>query len=251
MGHDVVGTFCRQEGEPGGRRLDTRRRDDVAALVDEVCPEAIINAAYLQSDWATTAEGGMHVAAAAGRALLVHVSSDAVFSGGAPEYDETAAPDPVTPYGAAKAAAELAVRGLVPDATIVRTSLIVSSGESIPERLVHDLATGKRAGALFTDDIRCPVHVADLAAAVLELVGVPGVHHVAGPEAISRHELGVLIARRDGLDEHALPRALRADSGLPGAIAVRLNGDLTRSRLRIRVRGAREFLGRDVRCPAA
>ncbi len=71
---------------------------------------------------------------------------------------------------------------------------------------------------------------------------MPGVHHVAGPDAISRHELGVLITRRDGLDEHALPTALRAGSGLPGAIAVRLNAEVTRSRLTIRLRGAREFL---------
>jgi dTDP-4-dehydrorhamnose reductase len=39
----------------------------------------------------------------------VHVSSDVVFSGSAPRYGEAAPPDPVTPYGAAKAAAETAV----------------------------------------------------------------------------------------------------------------------------------------------
>ncbi|WP_436531364.1 SDR family oxidoreductase [Actinoplanes sp. HUAS TT8] len=243
-GHDVVGTFHRQPIERG-RPLDIRDRAEVAALVADVRPELIVNAAYLQADWATTADGGMHVAAAAAtaQAPLVHVSSDAIFSGSAPEYDETAAPDPVTPYGAAKAAAEVAVRGLVTDAAIVRTSLIVSNGESPTERFVHELATGQRVGALFTDDIRCPVHVADLAAAVLELAGVPGVHHVAGPEAISRHALGVLIARRDGLDPDALPTALRAGSGLPGAVAVRLHGEATQKRLTTRVRGVREFLG--------
>ncbi|GIF13982.1 RmlD substrate binding domain-containing protein [Actinoplanes teichomyceticus] len=72
----------------------------------------IINAAYRQADWATTADGGMHVAAAAAavRVRLVHVSSDAIFSGQAERYDETATPDPITPYGAAKGAAEVAVR---------------------------------------------------------------------------------------------------------------------------------------------
>ncbi|GAA2878750.1 dTDP-4-dehydrorhamnose reductase [Actinoplanes cyaneus] len=243
-GHEVTATFHSHPIGPGGRRVDIRRRDEVATLVAAVRPEVIINAAYQQADWATTADGGMHVAAAAAEtnALLVHVSSDAIFSGSAPEYDESARPDPITPYGAAKAAAEVAVRGLVPAAAIVRTSLIVASGESPTESLVSDLATGKRTGALFTDDLRCPVHVTDLAAAVLELAGVPGVHHVAGPDAMSRHELGVLIARRDGLDENALPTALRADSGLPGAIAVRLNAKATQSRLTTRLRGAREFL---------
>lgn len=254
-GHQVTATFHRREISPGSRRLDIRRRADVAALVADVRPEVIINAAYLQADWATTAEGGMHVAAAAGEARLVHVSSDAIFSGAADRYDETATPDPITPYGAAKAAAEVAVRGPVADAAIVRTSLIIgpgksptardaggSAGESLIERFVRDLATGVREGVLFTDDIRCPVHVSDLAAAILELTHVPGVHHVAGPDAISRHELGVLIARRDGLDEHALPTALRAASGLPGALAVRLDCAVTQSRLTTRLRGARDFL---------
>ncbi|GEB49913.1 hypothetical protein SCA03_24640 [Streptomyces cacaoi] len=30
---------------------------------------------------------------------------------------------------------------------------------------MHDLVAGTRSGVLFTDDVRCPVHVADLAAA--------------------------------------------------------------------------------------
>lgn len=34
---------------------------------------------------------------------------------------------------------------------------------------MHDLVAGTRSGVLFTDDVRCPVHVADLAAALLEL----------------------------------------------------------------------------------
>jgi dTDP-4-dehydrorhamnose reductase len=243
-GHHVTGTSHSQQEGPDGRRLDIRSRGEVGALVAELRPEVIVNAAYRQADWATTADGGMHVAAAAAAsgALLVHVSSDAVFSGQADRYDEAATPDPVTPYGAAKAAAEVAVRGLVADAAIVRTSLIIGAGQSLTERFVSDLATGKRTGVLFTDDVRCPIHVTDLAAAVLELAGRPGVHHVAGPDALSRHELGVLIARRDGLDENALPTALRARSGLPGALAVRLNTEATRTRLATRLRGAREFL---------
>jgi dTDP-4-dehydrorhamnose reductase len=79
-------------------------------------PDLIINAAYRQSDWETTADGAAHVALAvvAAAAGLVHVSSDAVFSGASPAYDETRQPDPVTPYGAAKAAAETAVKGIAP-----------------------------------------------------------------------------------------------------------------------------------------
>jgi dTDP-4-dehydrorhamnose reductase len=247
-GHSVIATFHTSvppTTDADWRQLDIRRRDDVTALALRARPDAIINAAYRQSDWETTADGATHVAlaAAAAGARLVHVSSDAVFSGAAPRYDETRQPDPVTPYGAAKAAAETAVKGIIPDAIIARTSLIVGDGDSPPERLVHALASGA-PGSLFADEVRCPVHVADLASAVLELAAWPhaGICHVAGADAISRYELGLLIAARDGLDQAALPVGLRAATGRPGALDVRLDSTKTQARLTTRLRGAREFL---------
>jgi dTDP-4-dehydrorhamnose reductase len=248
-GHGVVATF--HAGTPPAtdvdwRRVDIRRRDDVKALAADARPEVVINAAYRQSDWGTTADGGMHVAlaAAAVGARLVHVSSDAVFSGAAPGYDESSRPDPVTPYGAAKAAAETAVKGITPGAIIARTSLIIGEGDSPHERLVHALASGTAAGSLYTDDVRCPVHVTDLATALLELAACAyaGVCHVAGADAVSRYELGLLIAARDGLDATALRPGLRAMAGVPGGLDVRLDSTKTQQRLTTRLRGAREFL---------
>jgi len=248
-GHSVVATFHAGAPPAAGvdwRGVDIRSRDDVMALARHARPDAIINAAYRQSDWATTADGGLHVAlaATAAGARLVHVSSDAVFSGAAASYDETCLPDPLTPYGAAKAAAETAVRGIAPSAVVARTSLIIGDGDSPHERLVHALASGAMSGALFSDEVRCPVQVTDLAAALLELAASPdaGVCNVAGPDAVSRHELGLLIARRDGLDQATLPAGLRATSGMPGALAVRLDSTRTQARLTTRLRGAREFL---------
>jgi dTDP-4-dehydrorhamnose reductase len=247
-GHSVVATFHASVPPTVGvdwRRLDIRRRDDVLALILRARPDAIINAAYRQSDWETTADGATHVAlaAAAAGARLVHVSSCAVFSGNAPSYDERRLPDPVTPYGAAKAAAETAVKGIAAAAVIARTSLIIGDGDSPHEKLVHALASGA-AGALFADEVRCPVDVGDLASALLELAASPhaGICHVAGPDAISRYELGLLIAARDGLDPAALPKGLRAGTGRPGALALRLDSTMTQARLTTRLRGAREFL---------
>ncbi len=249
-GHRVTATF-HASGPAAAvadwRALDIRRRDDVAALVGDVRPDAVINAAYRQSDWDTTADGGAHVAlaAAAAGARLVHVSSDAVFSGAAPACDETRRPDPVSPYGAAKAAAETAVRCVAPGAVIARTSLIVGDdGDSPHERLVHALASGAVPGVLFTDNVRCPVNVTDLARALLELAAAApgGTCHVAGPDAVSRYELGLLIARRDGLDEGALPAGRCAATGWPGPLDVRLDSTRTQARLATRLRGAREFL---------
>jgi dTDP-4-dehydrorhamnose reductase len=248
-GHSVIATFHASvppATDADWRKLDIRRRDDVTALTLHVRPDAVINAAYRQPDWETTADGGMHVAlaVAAAGARLVQVSSDAVFSGAAPSYDETRQPDPVSPYGAAKAAAETAVKGITPSAIIARTSLIIGDGDSQHERLVYALASGTAAGALFTDEVRCPVHVTDLASALLELAASPhaGVCHVTGADAISRYELGLLIAARDGLDPAALPAGPRAATDPRGASDVRLDSTRTQARLTTRLRGAREFL---------
>lgn len=137
-----------------------------------------------------------------------------MFSGARVHYEESRLPDPIAPYGAAKAAAETRVLAVHPEAAVARTSLIIGDGRSVHERLVHEQAAGTSDGTLFTDEIRCPVHLADLAAALLELApgNCSGIHHVAGPDVVSRHELGVLTARRDGLDASRLPTGLRADS---------------------------------------
>jgi dTDP-4-dehydrorhamnose reductase len=248
-GHDVAATYLTGPGEHPGIRwlpLDVRARADVAAVFEAFRPEVTINAAYRQADWTTTADGAAHVALAASAASghLVHVSSDVVFSGAAPRYDEGRPPDPVSPYGAAKAAAETAVRAVAPGAAIARTSLIIGYGRSSHEALVHSLATGRREGMLFTDDVKCPVHVGDLASALMETAvrGLSGVLHVAGSDAVTRYELGLLIARRDGIDPARVPSGRRADAGFPGPYEVRLDCSATQRRLRTRLRGARDFL---------
>ncbi|HEV7627490.1 MAG TPA: sugar nucleotide-binding protein [Streptomyces sp.] len=248
-GWETAATYCSRPGSiPGAswHQLDLRAAGHIDEVLATIGPRTVINATSGKSDWAVTADGSIHVATAAAKrgCRLVHVSSDAVFSGSRIHYDETCLPDPVTPYGAAKAAAETAVRLLAPAAAVVRTSLIIGDGGSSHERTVHALAADPRDGVLFTDDIRCPVHVEDLATALRELAvsDEAGMFHLAGADALSRHDLGVLIARRDGLDASLLPAGLRADTLLPGALDVRLDSRATQGRVRTRLRGAREFL---------
>lgn len=235
--HDVVPVYHSQP-VPGGVPLDIRRKDDVRALIRDVRPDAVIHTAYRQDDWATTADGAVNVALAADGARFVFVSSDAVFGSRATPYDEDELPCPATPYGAAKAAAETTIRALRPDALIARTSLIVgSNGDSGEEQRVRRLAAGE-PGAFFTENIRCPVHVADLAAALLELLvsDVGGIAHISGPQAVSRHQLGCLIAARDGLDPGVLPSAAGAPSD------IRLDSRRTQRLLKTQLRSAAEFL---------
>ncbi|MEU5211807.1 sugar nucleotide-binding protein [Streptomyces sp. NPDC020742] len=249
VGWETAATYHSRPSSTAGASwhpLDLRVPGRIDAMLAAIAPVAVINATSGGSDWAVTADGSIHLAMAAEKrgCRLVHVSSDAVFSGSRIHYDETCLPDPVTPYGAAKAAAETAVRLLAPAAAVARTSLIIGHGRSVHERTVHALAADPHDGVLFTDDIRCPVHVEDLAAALRELAvsDGAGMFHLAGADALSRHDLGVLIAQRDGLDACRLPAGRRADSLLPGALDVRLDSRATQGRVHTRLRGAQEFL---------
>lgn len=236
-GHDVVAV--------GSADADVRDRATVLALLAHHRPDAVVHTAYVQSDHAVTATGAAHVAEAAAGvgARLVLVSSDVVFGGSAHPYDESAAPDPVSAYGAAKVEAEQAALVASPDAVVARTSLLLGDGASKHEELFRALAAGAD-GALFEDERRCPVHVVDLADALVELAGndVRGILHCGGADATSRLDLGRLVARRDGLDPRALRAGRRADLPDPGPVDVRLDSTLAARLLRTRLRGAEEFL---------
>lgn len=223
----------------------------IAPFVQTLAPDAIVHTAALgqmTSDaWRINADGSAAIAAASAQigARLIHMSSDAVFAGRTMPYTEDDDPFPVTPYSASKAAAETAVRALAPSAALVRTSLIIDD-EPIDKhsQMVFDIADGRRAEALFTDEIRCPVAAIDLATAVVELITLPyaGIIHIAGADPISRYELGILVARRYQIDPARLRTATIAESGLQRPANLRLDSSRARHLLATPLRGAHDFL---------
>ncbi|WP_405434032.1 SDR family oxidoreductase [Micromonospora sp. NBC_00617] len=245
-GFSVVGTFHSGSVEvPGvvGRRLDVTDRAAVRALVAEVRPDTVVATPYRYDDWTVTADGAAYVALAAAEvgARLVHLSSDALHGGRPTPYADDDPPSPVNAYGAAKAAAETAVRAIDPGAALVRTSLILGEGSKQIE-LCRDALAGR--AVLFTDEVRCPIDVGDLADAVLELAcsSYAGLLNVAGADAVSRAELGLLVAERFGLDATGLKTTTAAAAGVVRPSDVRLDSARAAGLLRTRLRGVRELL---------
>jgi len=217
-GHDVVATQLRRPA-PFGRPLTVDLRETFA--VPDV--DVVVHTAYVQADPEMIVHSTRNVAEAARGTRLIHLSTDLVFDGEHAPYAEVDVARPVSAYGRAKLAAEGLVDGLV-----VRTSLLY--GRPGPqEALAH------RDGAVFyTDEIRCPTHVCDLAAALLELAAleVTGVLHVAGPDAVSRLELARLLGARD-------PQGAPAPRGRARNVA--LDSSRAASLLATRLRGVREI----------
>lgn len=232
--------------------VDLRDQPSTRALIEQVAPEVVIHTAYRQEGpdmAAIIVEGSESVAQGAyvSRSRLIHVSSDVVFDGEqSGRYTETDEPNPVTAYGAAKYAAERLVANAHPRAVIVRTSLIYG-GPARPskhERFVLDVIDGRADAIFFTDELRCPIEVGDLAAALLELATRDhhGILHVAGADVVSRYDFACLVARafdRDPLHVRGGPSP--AEPRRPRHCA--LDSRLAQSILATRLRGVREVLG--------
>jgi len=249
-GWEATGTRFASPGD--GPVLDVRDAAAVERTVGEIAPAAIVHTAYLQSgpdmvDVNVAGSANVARAAAATRARLIHLSTDFVFDGdreGA--YREDDEPAPVTPYGESKLAAEHAVAEADPTALLVRTSLLYGGEEPGPhERLVADAIAGSADVGFFTDELRCPIAVGDLAAALLELLegDLRGPLHVAGSETVSRYRFAELVAAAAGLDGERLRPALSADLRVRRPRNCALDCARATAALTTRLRGASEVLG--------
>jgi dTDP-4-dehydrorhamnose reductase len=231
-------------------RLDVRDAAGVDELFERVRPGAVIHTAYRQEGddaWDTNVAGSANVAAAAARqgARLVHVSTDLVFDGtDRRPYREEDEPNPLGAYGRSKLAAERAVLDAHPAALVVRTSLMIGGAEpGRQERAVLAAARGESDTAFFEDELRSPVLVDDLAAALVELAGraEKGLLNVAGPEPVSRYELACRIASARGLSAERLRRGRLAGSGLERPANCVLDSRRAYALLRTPIRGVSEL----------
>lgn len=156
---------------------------------------------------------------------MVHVSSDVVFPGKPPRDSGYCERDPIEPvegyeYGRQKASAERLVRAAHPTAVIARTTLLYDcEGGSSLERMIISSAHPGSETYHFTDEYRCPAHVADVAAALVEILELgessrPPVLHLGGPARMSRAQIATALAPKLGID----PGSIRTgpSSDLPG-----------------------------------
>lgn len=206
---EVVATFAHNRVMLDGvewRQLDVRDPAAVADLVAEAAPAIIVHTAALNpgqgDDFAAVNVGGtanVAAAAATAGARLIHVSTDMVFDGQRGDYREDDEPHPLTEYGRTKAAAELAVADSAAAAVIVRTSLIYGWRPTIARsaQWIIDALQRGEVVSLWSDEMRCPIWVESLAAAIVELAGnsYTGPLHIAGDEKVSRYEFGLALLR--------------------------------------------------------
>ena len=205
---------------PNVHHLELRDENSVARVMDKVQPEIIfhtaaLNAGDAQAMYETNAHGSGELANAAKKynTRLLHLSSDVIFDGQRGNYSEDDAPNPITPYAVSKAEAEKNVAASGANAVLVRTSLIYGFKPLDPR--TRSVLRGE-IPKLFTDEMRCPIWVDNLGAALLELAGndYRGILNVAGTQALSRYDFGVKLMRALNADASQLIPISSAESSV-------------------------------------
>src|SRR5215472_689047 len=162
-GDEVVGL--------GSRDVDIRDRARVRQIVEENHPDWIVlAAAYTDVDGCETnrelafsvnRDGAVNVAHAArdARARLLFLSSDYVFEGNKTSpYEIDDSRNPQSVYGRTKAEAEIALVGILPQCSIVRTSWVFGvGGKCFPETILK-LATSRPTLDVVQDQRGCPTY---------------------------------------------------------------------------------------------
>lgn len=229
----------------------------IAALVDRVRPDGIIHCAAIsegrlcEQDPESAIRVNVEATATLARAVtdnggrFIFVSTDQVFDGRHPPYDEASATNPIGWYARTKVMAEERVLAL-PNSAVVRTSLLLGSSprgnRSVNERLALQIQSGESPG-LFVDEFRSPLAAVDLAAALVELAAgaFSGVLHIAGPECLSRYTLGRQLADHFGWPLDRLTRSSVRNFPVPRPENLCLDSQRSRQLLRSPIRPVSSF----------
>ncbi len=260
QGWRVVATHYSQSPPPESAAtwhlLDVRTAADVERLCTAIQPDVVVHTAFRQTEpdlWEVSALGSHNVATAA-RAVgsrLIHMSTDVIFDGDQDGfYTEDDTPTPITAYGTAKADAEHFVQAAHPASVLIRTSLIYGfEPMDRHTQFILDVADGRNPARLFRDEIRCPIFVGDLAAAILLLAeqNYSGIINVAGMECISRYTFGCMIAEFYGRDPERIASALSSEQATRRPRNCALDIQRAQALLSIPLRGVRTVLAEQQR----
>jgi dTDP-4-dehydrorhamnose reductase len=147
-------------------------------------------------------------------AVLLHVSTDYVFSGGRRQpYVETDRVEPLSVYGVSKTAGEMLVRAAWPKHLIVRTCGLYGvagsrgKGGNFVDTMLRLAASGQVIQVV-EDQVLTPTHTGDLALQIARLAGTDayGTYHATCQGECSWHDFAAEIFRQAGLDPPLEPQ---------------------------------------------
>ena len=207
--HDIVAV--------NHNELDVTNESSINALVAQVKPAVIINAAaYTAVDRAETdsatafavnRDGPLYLARACAKAdiPLLHISTDYVFDGKkSVPYLETDIPNPQGVYGQSKLEGEIAVASALDKYITLRTAWVFSATGHNFVRTILRLAKERDELSVVADQTGAPTWAGDIAEVLLEIVNrihqgkavTWGLYHYTGSPATTWHAFAVAICEQ-------------------------------------------------------
>jgi len=198
-------------------QLDITDADQVAAVVALLKPGMIINAAaythvdnaetHSEQAFAVNREGAARLVEAARYVSipLLHISTDYVFSGEAREpYREEDEVEPTGVYGASKLAGEEAIRAVLDEHLILRTSWVYGAhGHNFVKTMLR-LGRQRDSLSVVADQFGCPTQAGSIADVLLQLAQryaregwlAWGLYHYSGRSPCTWFDFAVEIFRQ-------------------------------------------------------
>jgi dTDP-4-dehydrorhamnose reductase len=201
-------------------QLDVRNRADVFDIFDLFRPDIVIHCAAIGSvDFAegdyqpvfdVNVTGTSHVIDACNgyKSKIIYISTNAVFSGNLPPYNEKSPLEPVNSYGVIKRQAEQAIRDTARKWLIIRPFLLygwpwVGGRTNWAVKLIENLED--RSYKLVHDHIWQPTYAKEAAETIWQLSDQDHeIYNVAAPERASLYEFGLKVCEVFELEKELL-----------------------------------------------
>lgn len=219
----------------GVHRLDLTLSSQVTAFIETHQPDVIVHcAAERRPDiseqnpaaaLALNADATRLLTLAASQcgAWLLYVSTDYVFDGTAPPYNEHSATNPVNFYGDSKRQGEMIVTEAKQGFAVLRLPILYGAVETLQESAVMVLLNQLLdENEQFVDDwaVRSPTSTEDIASAIAKMISLKttgahlaGHYHFSASDAMSKYQMLLTMGGLLGLNtEHLKPVTSPTDS---------------------------------------
>lgn len=213
--HSITAVYRNNKTDPdfNSIRADLRDEKTVSSIINQVSPDLIYHLAYDRNDIRPSIlDSAKNIALSIKKSninpKIIYLSTDSVFDGKNPPYDENSKPVPMEIYGKAKLESEKIFSDL--NAMIIRTALVfgVDKPDKNLDSLLRGLKTEKFDFKYFTDEIRTPVYLDDLTEILKkapEFYNHIKTLHVHGKETMSRYQLACSLSKIFGYNKNKIP----------------------------------------------
>lgn len=211
---EVYGTYFTHKVKISGATLYKTDLKDFAALAQlfkKIQPDAVIHTAaaskpnFCQTNpnesFAINVTAAVNIARLCGERNLpcAFTSTDLVFDGKHPFYQESDRTCPINYYGEQKAIAEQKMSEIYPAIAICRMPLMFGAPSPLAASFLQGMISNLKAGKeinLFVDEFRTPASARAASQGLLLAVEnqIQGILHLGGKERISRYDFGLLLA---------------------------------------------------------